>query len=142
MQQPRAEDLLCYSKAISTQNDQSVCLQTIRKYLALIQHFVSMNLSVSQKLQIRFWPHLGRKNLQLEQEEICPQPQNTLIAEPRTDLWSLSPKSNNRCHALCFAQDRLYKSPNCRNAKVVYIFGIEKIVYMTAILVSTDLPGL
>ena len=38
MQQPRPEDLQCYSKAISTQNESiSLSANIIRKYLALTQ---------------------------------------------------------------------------------------------------------
>lgn len=50
MQQPRPEDLQCYSKAISTQNESiSLSANIIRKYLALTQHFLSMNLKAFYK---------------------------------------------------------------------------------------------
>lgn len=62
--------------------------------------FIHESQSVLQKLKICFWPHLQRRKHQLEQEEICPQSQNNLIAELRTDLWSLRPKPNNLCHTL------------------------------------------
>lgn len=71
MQQPQPEDLQCYSKAISTQNESiGLSANIIRKYLALTQHFLSMNLKVFflQKLKIWFWPHLQRRKHQLEQE--------------------------------------------------------------------------
>lgn len=71
MQQPQPEDLQCYSKAISTQNESiGLSANIIRKYLALTQHFLSMNLKVVflQKLKIWFWPHLQRRKHQLEQE--------------------------------------------------------------------------
>jgi len=92
-------------------------------YSALLLH---ESQSVLQKLKICFWPHLQRRKHQLEQEEICPQSQNNLTAELRTDLWSLSPKSNNLCHALCFTPAKSGKSPDCRNAEVVYIFATKK----------------
>lgn len=104
MQLPRPEDLLCYSKAISTQYDQFVCKhkKILSTYPAL---FIHESQSVLQRLKICFWPHIQRRKHQLEQAEICPQPQN-LIAELRTDLF-LSLKSNNPCHTLCFTQGSL-----------------------------------
>lgn len=142
MQQTRSEDMLCYSKAISTQNDQFVCKHNKKILSTYPALFIHESQSVLQKLKICFWPHLQRRKHQLEQEEICPQPQN-LIAELKTDLWFLSPKSNNPCHTLCFTQGSLNLA-DYRNAEV-YIFATEKKSLngdLTANLVSTDFPRL
>lgn len=87
--------------------NQFVCKHNRKILSTYPAFFIHESQSGLQKLKIWFWPHLQRRKHQLEQEEICPQTQNNLIAELRTDLWSLSPKSNNTCHALCFTQDSL-----------------------------------
>lgn len=121
MQQPRPEDLLCYSKAISTQYDQFVCKHNKKILSTYPALFIHESQSVLQKLKICFWPHLQRRKHQLEQEEICPQPQN-LMAELRTDLF-LSPKSNKLCHTLCFTQDslNLAKAPTTEMLKFIFL---------------------
>lgn len=125
--------------------NQFVCKHSKKILSTYPAFFIHESQSVLQKLKIRFWPHLWRRKHQLEQEKICPQSQNNLIAELRTDLWSLSPKPNNPCHALCFTQDslNLAKALTAGMLKWFIVLPPEKKLNgdLTAILVSTDLPG-
>lgn len=152
MQQPQPEDLQCYSKAISTQNESiSLSANIIRKYLALTQALFIHESQCFTKAENMFLASFTEKETPDGTGIDLPSVTKQFNSRIRADLWSLSPESNKPRQALCFTQDSL-NLPKAPTAEMLnwFIFLPPKKQKTTkqhlngdlaAILISTDLPG-